>query len=124
MSRPCNAYPCPNTIPLPTKDSYCPEHKKQYNRDRERYRRERDPVGRKMFYSTEWTAARDQKLERDPLCEWLDSDGDQCGLPAKYVQPIDSKGGTVDSNLRSLCPSHHAGDTRRGQEPRQGALGG
>lgn len=121
IKRPCNHPGCPELIS--GKESRCPKHKKQYNREREQWRRDRDPNYRTLFDSKAWSTKRTAKLKRNPLCEWID-DGTQCNTPAKYVQQISpgtDRGALADENLRSLCPSHHSGDTRRAWPGQEGA---
>lgn len=110
VKRPCNECGCPELVE--GKESRCPAHKKKYNRDREQWRRDRDPNYRTLFDSKEWNTRRDAKLAMNPDCEWNDG-RTICGQPAKFVQQVNPNAGIEENNLRSLCPSHHSGDTRR-----------
>lgn len=112
FKRPCNEPGCPELVA--GKDSRCPAHKKKYNKEREQWRRDRDPNYRTLFDSQQWSTKRAEKLAKSPVCEWS-RDGNQCDRQATVVQPIDRQADNVmaDENLKGLCSSHHAGDTRR-----------
>ena len=107
--RPC-AYPgCPEL----TDGLYCEEHKKQENKNYNRYRR--NPETEKIYRSRTWRIVRRQYFESHPLCEDCLLEGKI--IPAEevhHIKPL-SAGGKPYSfdNLRSLCRSCHLKEHHR-----------
>ena len=99
--RPC-AYPgCPRL----TEGQYCEEHRKQVDRQYNKYSRSSD-VHRK--YGRAWKRIRDRYAQEHPFCEMCYKEGRMTLMEeVHHIIPV-SKGGTHDrSNLMSLCKSCH-----------------
>ena len=100
--RPC-AYPgCPRL----TDGQYCEEHRKEMNRQYNKYERAPD-VHRK--YGRAWKRIRDRYAQEHPFCEMCFERG--IIVPTEEIHhklPL-SEGGTHDrSNLIALCKSCHS----------------
>jgi 5-methylcytosine-specific restriction protein A len=100
--RPCSHPGCPEL----TDDSYCHKHKRQMNKEYNKY--QRDPSSNKR-YGRAWKRIRDRYIKAHPLCKECERQGRI--TPAEevhHILPL-SKGGDHDaSNLMSLCKSCHS----------------
>lgn len=100
MNRPCL------TCRIPTRGTYCPEHK----RAKQRQRDARRPTPAQRGYGWAWAALSKRVRAEEPVCHWCRAEG----LPypnrsevADHVIPL-SRGGTSDrSNLVGSCLSHN-----------------
>ena len=63
---------------------------------------------RKQRLPSNWRAIRKRILERDGFrCQHVLGAGRRCGEPANQVDHIIPSGSDDDSNLQSLCETHH-----------------
>ncbi len=93
--------------PTLTRDSKCPEHRREADRKR--------GTASERGYGYEWRKIRKAYLERHPICQ----DREGCIAPATDVDHIDGEGpfgDNSDENLRALCHSHHSRRTARDQK--------
>lgn len=115
-ARPCAAnnrgVRCP--LRITGSESYCPEHKKQFQRERNRAR---DPEAVKFYKSAAWLRTRKRVLERDNhTCQQCLSQGR--AVTATHVDHRQTRRERPDleledSNLTSLCHSCHSSKTNR-----------
>lgn len=87
------------------RSAYCAEHKRETNRQYNRYERAPD-TGKK--YGRAWRRIRERYFSSHPFCEKCFAEGRM--IPAEEVHHITpvSRGGTHDEgNLMSLCRSCH-----------------
>ncbi len=100
--RPC-AYPgCPEL----SEGQYCEKHRKEVNRQYERYGR--DPLTKRMYRGL-WPKIRERYAKAHPFCEKCYEEGRL--VPVEHVHHIKplKEGGTHDEdNLMSLCKSCHS----------------
>ena len=91
--------------PRLTNGQYCEEHRKEMNRQYNKYERAPD-VHRK--YGRAWKRIRDRYAQEHPFCEMCFKEGRMTLMEeVHHIVPI-SRGGTHDrSNLMSLCRSCH-----------------
>ena len=101
-AHPCNHPGCPRL----THERFCPQHQKDYNRNYEKYHRNRES---KKKYTGNWTKIRKQYLLSHPWCEECLKDG--IYTPAEHVHhrtPLSMGGTHHESNLESVCRKCHS----------------
>jgi 5-methylcytosine-specific restriction protein A len=89
-----------------TTERYCDKHKKQVNKDYEKYKRDPEVYKR---YGHRWRKIREEYINAHPLCEECEKSGKL--IPAQEVHHIIEldAGGTNDfDNLMALCKSCHS----------------
>jgi hypothetical protein len=104
---------CAKCYATATHGRYCGRHKDE-ERVRER-RYNKDPL-RRLFQRKAWTQTRDQILADDPVCAFVDAQGNRCPLLATDVHHkiqadkwIAQGGDFYDmDNLEGLCHAHHS----------------
>jgi 5-methylcytosine-specific restriction endonuclease McrA len=97
---------------------YCPEHTKQKDKaDYEIYRK--DSPYQKLYKTKPWAVTRRYHLAENPFCvECLKLDiQNATDIEVDHIIPLKRfEGDPLDpTNLQSLCPTHHAQKTRRGE---------
>ena len=100
--KPCRHPDCPNL----TDGQFCEVHRKEADREYNRYFR--SPAHRERYHTAAWRRVRAAQLARQPLCE-------MCMAEGRYVQatlvhhrvPLAEGGTNAPENLCSLCASHH-----------------
>jgi 5-methylcytosine-specific restriction protein A len=100
--RPCSFPGCPEL----TDDKYCDKHKRQKNKEYNKY--QRDPESNKR-YGRAWKRIRDKYIKAHPLCEECQRQGRL--IPAEevhHIKPLSKGGGNEKENLMSLCKSCHS----------------
>ena len=95
---------CPNLVD--GKGAYCAEHKKQYNKDYDMFRR---ADGHAEHYDKRWRRIRKAYVQAHPLCERCLKRGRYVkGDEVHHIVPV-LEGGTNDvDNLMNLCKKCHA----------------
>ncbi len=120
MKRLCSEPYCPN-IAHPTGRGKCLEHRRRYERERSRRRRE---ATKGVYKRKRWAMRRKQAFERDPQCAWVFEDGTRCdrlGEELDHVVPLEAGGDAYSAkNLQLLCAEHHRAKTA--QENRSARL--
>ncbi|MCG1029300.1 HNH endonuclease [Virgibacillus halodenitrificans] len=107
--RPCNEPGC-NIL---TNQSYCDEHKKNYNKEYDKLR----DSSNKRGYNYRWQKYTESFLIRNPLCQHCIDRGDT--VPATEVDHITPHRGNMKlfwdpNNHQGLCKSCHSRKTRKG----------
>lgn len=102
--RPCSYPGCPRL----TDGQYCDEHKRQ--RDREYNRYGRDDFTKNFYNTAEWRFFRKRQLAERPLCEECLKAGRRTkATMVDHIVPIKQGGEKfAPSNLQSLCWSCHS----------------
>jgi len=98
-----------------TDGSYCERHRRQVNKEYNRYTRDED---NKSFYNSQaWRRLSRLQLQREPLCAECMKTGRI--TPAEitdHIQPIRDGGTRLDlENLQSLCRACHNKKHRGGE---------
>ena len=102
LRKPCRY---PGCVEL-THDTYCEAHKKQVNRQYEKYKRDPETANK---YNGEWRRIRESYIATYPLCEKCKQEGRL--VPAEHVHHVielKDGGSNEFDNLLSLCKSHHS----------------
>jgi 5-methylcytosine-specific restriction endonuclease McrA len=100
----CSEPRCPK---FATSRGNCDEHRRQYERDRSRRRREaaKDRLGRTVYKTKQWEQLRRQVLFEQPLCAIC---GDRIIEEIDHIIPLSQGGAPYDrNNLRGLCRACH-----------------
>lgn len=101
---PCSYPGCPNL----TNDRYCEEHKKQTDKEYNKY--QRDEFSRNFYNTPRWREIRKLKLTTTPFCEECRKNGTIIkATMVDHITPIKQGGNAFDlDNLQSLCWSCHS----------------
>ena len=122
--KPCSYPGCPRLC----SGRFCEEHQKEYDRQYERYGRDRET---KKRYGSSWQKISKRYREQHPLCEKCLEEGRfRRAELVHHIVPIREGGGNDDENLMALCNSCHSeihakrgdrwgrrGDPRGGSNP-------
>lgn len=108
LRRPCRQPGCPEL----TDDGWCERHKKQYNKQRDEYRKS----SRERGYTSRWEKARLTFLRSNPLCVECEKEGRL--TPATVVDHIHDHKGNQElfwdvNNWQPLCKRCHDAKTMR-----------
>lgn len=98
------AYPnCPEL----TYDRYCDKHKKQINKEYNRYTR--DDNSKTFYNSTAWRKLSSLQLKKEPICAaCLQAGRITPATISDHIKPIREGGARLDiNNLQSLCRACH-----------------
>lgn len=100
-TRLCSEPGCPAIVKM----GRCPKHESQH-------RKTTRSVNDNFYSSRPWRMSRRRQLFEHPLCQYVESDGSECGVIADSVhhrQPIEDGGARRDpANLMSVCRPHHS----------------
>lgn len=108
--RPCSYPGCPEL----TDDSYCNKHKREMDKQYNKY--QRDPESNKR-YGRSWKRIRDRYIKTHPLCEECEKQGRLTPVEeVHHIIPLSRGGGNETSNLMSLCGSCHRKITAESRE--------
>ncbi|MDU5893093.1 MAG: HNH endonuclease signature motif containing protein, partial [Atopobium minutum] len=100
--KPCSYPGCPNL----TDGRFCEEHQKKYNRDYEKYNRDKNA---KRKYGHVWKRIRDRYIAAHPLCEECLKEGHYTKATEVHHRTPLSWGGTHrEDNLEALCHECHS----------------
>jgi 5-methylcytosine-specific restriction protein A len=101
--RPCVFPGCPEL----SDGAYCEKHRRQVNREYNRYARNEDT--NTFYHSTAWRRLSRLQLKREPLCaECLKGGRVTPAYIADHIQEIRHGGARLDmNNLQSLCKACH-----------------
>lgn len=101
---PCSYSGCPNL----TNDRFCEEHKKQADREYNKY--QRDEFSRNFYNTPRWREIRKIKLTNSPFCEECKKNGTIVkATMVDHILAIKQGGSAYDlNNLQSLCWSCHS----------------
>jgi 5-methylcytosine-specific restriction enzyme A len=108
---------------MPTKlclEAHCPEPAEVRGRSRlhaTQARRANRSVNDRFYSSKAWAMSRRAYLAANPFCQYIDDNGQQCGVLASDVhrrQAITEGGAKRDpANFMALCRPHHSMTHRR-----------
>lgn len=99
---PCSYPGCPKL----TTTRFCKEHQKLYDRNYEKYDRDRNA---KRKYGRAWKRIRDRFIHAHPLCEECLKDGRYTKATEVHHRLPLSQGGThAEENLEALCHECHS----------------
>ncbi|MBY6275391.1 MAG: hypothetical protein CWE10_04100 [Symbiobacterium thermophilum] len=110
LPTPCRFPGCPSLVD--PREGYCPAHKREYRREKDRPYEENRPSAAKRGYDRRWQRIRLQVLLEEPLCRMCAAEGKL--VPAEHVDHIDGNVRNMRrENLQPLCASCHARKTIR-----------
>lgn len=113
---------CPNEAEIRGR---CRAHHRERERGRNRVRT-KDGRERNRFYARKrWRMTRRRKLFLEPLCEYVEANGERCRFIAEHVHHrIDLADGGAEynlDNLMSICKRHHSKITLEHRHPGGGS---